>query len=266
MNRKSFPSIEWKDISKGTFRAKIATFGVVDFDGDVTLPGAFPEGKAIAISAYGHTSWMGALPVGKGIVSASDEAAYVDGQFFLDTTAGRDTYNTVKGLEGLQEWSYGYDATAESFNKQELAQFPGAFRILKEVDPFEASPVLRGAGIGTTTQSIKDIDGLVVAGKFLVGEVQAFQARAADRAGLRAKEGRRLSTATRDHLTSLATALGEAATGLRALLDGVDGDSGKSAVPADIQSIFDAIQARSAQEWRQFTEELRIYERASGEA
>ena len=64
MERKTFTGIELKDEKKGSFTAKIAELNVIDKDGDVTLPGAFPAGKTILISAYQHGSWMGELPVG----------------------------------------------------------------------------------------------------------------------------------------------------------------------------------------------------------
>jgi hypothetical protein len=52
-------------MEKGAVRAIISTMNVVDHDGDLVLPGAFGQQRVI-ISAYGHGSWQGALPVGKG--------------------------------------------------------------------------------------------------------------------------------------------------------------------------------------------------------
>lgn len=154
---KSFSKVEWKADSEGAFRAVIGTFDVVDKDGDVTLKGAFPEGKDIVVSAYGHSSWTGALPVGRGVVGSDTKSAWVDGLFFNDTTVGRDTYLTVKGLAaaGLGEWSYAYDPVDFSTAKDDLSVYPGAVRILKSMDVYEASPVLRGAGEGTGTEYVK---------------------------------------------------------------------------------------------------------------
>jgi len=153
---------------EGAFRATLARIAtadgtpVVDRDGDVyTGPQAWPAGKAIVISAYGHTSWQGALPVGFGVVGANQHTAWVSGKFFTDTTLGRDTYITVKQLaaKGLGDWSYGYDALNYSTDYSEIRAFaPGAKRILKSLDVYEASPVLVGAGIGTGTDAIKDVD------------------------------------------------------------------------------------------------------------
>src|ERR1700694_3995 len=154
---KRFSGIELKsDGPAGSFRATFATLApAVDLDGDVTEAGAFKQGQAVVLSAYGHASWEGALPVGTGVIGANSSKAYVDGVFFLDTIAGRETYATVKALGPLVEFSYGYDVLEASFDRSELAAYPGATRILKSLDVFEVSPVLKGAGIATGLQSIK---------------------------------------------------------------------------------------------------------------
>src|SRR6267143_465037 len=128
MIRKALTDFEWKG-DKGSFKATIATFNVVDKDGDVTFPGAFPIGKQIPISAYGHTSWEGALPVGMGVVGADEKTAWIDGKFFTDTTAGLDTYKTVKNLGPLGEWSYGFNPRKTSTSGDpEMADYAAAFR------------------------------------------------------------------------------------------------------------------------------------------
>ena len=168
MSRKSIPfaDIQFKADKPGAFRARIATLNVVDKDGDVTLPGAFPDGKAIVISAYGHTSWMGALPVGKGVIGSDASTAWVDGEFFLNTTPGKDTYETVKALAaaGLGEWSHGYQTLESSTEPGDLSAFAGSAQILKKLDVWEASPVLVGAGVNTATEHVKSAL-LTVAGR-----------------------------------------------------------------------------------------------------
>lgn len=335
--RKSLVEFEWKDVSKGTFRARFATTNVVDHDKDVTFPGAFPAGKEIVISAYQHTSWTGALPTGKGVVGQDSEKAWVDGQFFIGTPHGLAAYETVKALGGLQEWSYGYDVLEASYDEERLKEFPGALRGLIKVDVHEVSPVLLGAGIGTATEAIKaakqaageagDLDddpgalcqavdaaldealaahasgeddqgwalvvgaaatvdtllevlglpdadepgadgkerGLVAAGQSLLAKVEAFKVRATDRAEFRQKAGRRLSSATREHLNGLMTSLTEAAAGLRALLEESDAvpnepDEPKSGeVPDDILAIFLETERRRADLERALNEEYERY-------
>ena len=139
------------DGQPGEFRAVFSTFNVIDHDGDVTLPGAFKDNAAVRISYWGHR-WQD-LPVGRGVIHQDDKQAWVDGQFFLDTQAGKETYLTVKGLGDLQEWSYGYEILRSENGQHENQDV----RFLKELEVPEVSPVLLGAGIDTRTESIKGV-------------------------------------------------------------------------------------------------------------
>jgi hypothetical protein len=143
--------VEIKDEAKGLVKAVFSTFDVVDSHGDVTLPGAFEDGAEVPISSYGHTSWEGALPVGKGTIRQTRKEAIFEGQFFLDTVAGRDTFTVVKGLGALGQWSYGYDVTRESFGDHDGQKV----RFLEGLRVHEVSPVLIGAGVNTRTLSAK---------------------------------------------------------------------------------------------------------------
>ena len=134
--------VEIKDEAKGLVKAVFATFNKIDSHGDVTLPGAFEDGAEVPISSYGHTSWDGALPVGKGTIRQTQKEAIFEGQFFLDTAAGRDTFITVKELGSLGQWSYGYDAVEYSFGEHDGQHV----RFLAKQKTHEVSPVLLGAG------------------------------------------------------------------------------------------------------------------------
>ena len=153
IERKSFTGVELKTDKPGSFIARIATLNVIDKDGDVTIPGAFPEGKEILISAYQHGSWQGNLPVGKGTIHESGNDVLVNGEFNLNSNTGKEHYETIKFAPKLSEWSYGFEIlkkeTDTEWNGQKVS------RILKSVNPFEASPVLRGAGMETATLAIK---------------------------------------------------------------------------------------------------------------
>jgi hypothetical protein len=157
MDRKSLSRVQIKDAAKGEVRAVFATYGTIDHDGDYTEEGAFEEGAAVVISAYGHTSWGGQLPVGKGIIARDGNDVVVDAKFFLDTTHGADTFATVKELasDGLGEWSYGFDTVNYDFGERDGQHV----RVLKKQKVYEVSPVLRGAGIGTRTLSAKNHHG-----------------------------------------------------------------------------------------------------------
>jgi hypothetical protein len=149
---KALSGLKITDPSEGRVQAVFATFNTVDHDNDVTLPGAFEDGAKVRISAYNHASWGPAmLPVGKGTISQTDREAILDGQFFMNTQAGRETFETVKELDDLGEWSYGYDIVDGG---------PGVFdgeevNYLKKLKTHEVSPVLLGAGIGTRTIATK---------------------------------------------------------------------------------------------------------------
>ena len=151
--KKSLSRVRIKDADQGLVEAVFSTFGVIDRDGDVTVKEAFTDGAPVVISAYGHRSWDGELPVGKGFIRVTDSEAILDGQFFLTTTQGRDTFETVKELakEGLGEWSYGLMNVVS-----ERAVVGGkTARLLKHIDVPEVSPVLVGASIDTRTLSAK---------------------------------------------------------------------------------------------------------------
>lgn len=146
---------EIKDATKGEVEAVFSTFGVIDHDGDVTMTGAFEDGAAVKISAYGHASWGGfaaaALPVGRGTIRTSEKDARLLGQFFLATDAGREHFELIKAMGELQEWSYGFDVIDAEMGEQD----DQSVRFLKKLKVHEVSPVLVGAGIDTRTVAVK---------------------------------------------------------------------------------------------------------------
>lgn len=154
MDTKRLHRVEVKDADQGIVEAVFSTFGVVDADGDVTLAGAFDDGAEVPISAYGHMSWSGALPVGKGVIKTSDTEARIVAQFFMDTEHGADTFKVVKGLGHLGQWSYGYDPLEFTFGELDSKRV----RFLKRLKVHETSPVLVGAGVGTRTLAAKSAE------------------------------------------------------------------------------------------------------------
>jgi hypothetical protein len=228
--RKTFTPTQLKLTETGEVTVAFAQIGVVDRDDDLTEPGAFPT-KSVPMSAYGHSSWMGELPTGKGAIHEEGGWAIFSGAFFMQTDQGRNTHQTVKDMAELQEWSYGYLATDYEFVERDGK----TVRILKKVDVYEVSPVLVGAGVGTHTRAIKTADlgaGLPYAEHLSLGleTVKAILVRSKDRAEFRAKEGRTLSKSDRERLTALADELGTATGELRGFLD--EADPGKAAASA----------------------------------
>lgn len=207
--RKAFAPVEFKLSETGSVKVAFSRFNVIDKDNDVTFAGALPVGKGVPMSAYGHTSWDGAPPIGKGVIGESGDLGIFDGGFFMETDQGRNAYHTVKAMADLQEWSYGYAVLPPSG--------PGVFegknvRLLKALDVWEVSPVLIGAGVGTGTLAIKS--GAPEAGAPLA-DVQAWYAgwlpayldRIKSHAAARAMDGRKLSAADRQALDGLVESL-----------------------------------------------------------
>lgn len=154
MDSKALSSVEIKDADQGRVTAVFSTFNVVDSDGDITVKDAIKDGTSVRISAYNHGSWQGALPVGKGVIRNMGNQAVLEGQFFMNTTHGRDTFEVVKQLADQQQWSYGFDVV-DFEQPDEEAKSGGAKRILKELNVHEVSPVMIGAGVGTRTVAVK---------------------------------------------------------------------------------------------------------------
>ncbi len=209
--------VDLKDAKDGTFVARIATLGVRDKDNDITRPGAFTEGKTVLVSAYMHGSWMGRLPVGKATIHERGNEAVAEGQFNLNTTEGRDTYEAVKFAPELQEWSYGFYPELTEEGKDEEA---GA-RILVKVNEKEISPVLVGAGVNTGVLAIKNKSaGMTYAeqAEAVLAAVNDLADRTKSLADLRLKEGRTLSPANRTRIQEVADALVKVEANMKTLL------------------------------------------------
>lgn len=140
----------------GYVEAVFSTFNVIDHDGDVTEPGAFEKGAPVRVSAYGHRSWQGVLPIGRGEIDTTESEAVLKAQLFVNTTAGRETFEVLKGMGDLSEWSYGFEILAKrngQFDEKDV-------RFLEKLKVNEVSPVLLGAGINTRTLALKDYEEL----------------------------------------------------------------------------------------------------------
>lgn len=146
-----------KSATLGEVEAVVATLNVVDRDAEVILPGAIPDGTPVKLSGYGHDAMFGAAPVGKGTLATRGEQVVFTGRFFMSTQRGLESFATLKELGGNQEWSFGF-RVLESDRAPEAWARRGAVRLLKRLEPFEVSPVIVGAGIGTGTLSAKRAD------------------------------------------------------------------------------------------------------------
>ena len=137
----------------GVGLAKIATLSAVDLDGDTYAPGAFGDGNTWVPLLTAHD--RGGIPFGKARVYEEGDAAYAELHLNLDTQAGRDwhaalRFDLAKG-NPVQEWSYGYEAV----NAVRDMRGGQIVRVLQRLDISEVSTVVRGAGVGSQTISIK---------------------------------------------------------------------------------------------------------------
>lgn len=135
----------------GSFEAVIATFGVVDSDGDIVEHGAFNDAVVSVLPSHDASS----VPLGKARIEERGELAVAVGQFNLEIEAARDWSAALKfdlaTPPSVQEWSWGFnvlEADADTVEGEQVRRLVG-------VDTREVSPVLRGASIGTGTLSAK---------------------------------------------------------------------------------------------------------------
>lgn len=145
-----------KDEAKGEIEAVIATLDVVDRDGDIIRRDAIKSGAKVKVSKYGHDAMWGAQPVGKGTIEIDGDRAIFKGRLFLDTTDGRETFTVLKEMGADQEWSFGFMIKGTEVPDEDLRK-QGVYRILTKLEPFEVSPVMIGAGVGTRTTRVKQL-------------------------------------------------------------------------------------------------------------
>ncbi len=146
--RMAGPLVQKAGGQEGDVTAVFSTFGNIDSQGDVMMPGSIQNGQEVAL-VWAH-DW-GSYPVGKGTTVVSRDRAVFNGHFFLDTEAGMEAYKTVKNMAGLQEYSFGFSVRDAEFGQQDGVPV----RFVKGVDLFEVSPVLIGANRQTGTLAIK---------------------------------------------------------------------------------------------------------------
>lgn len=224
---KSITGFTVKSAEKGEVEAVFSTFNVVDKDGDVTLPGAIKDGAEVVISAYGHQSHYGALPVGKGVIKTTETEALIEAKFFLNTTAGRDTFEVVKELGPLGEWSYSlHDVVSK-------AGEIGGQRVnfLESIFVKEVSPVLIGAGVNTRTLVAKGLK-FSEEGDAVVAAVKAYLGRAQEVMVLRSEKGKGLGDESVEFLKELDETLAQ----VRALFD-VEADDSAEMTPEETEAI-----------------------------
>jgi len=138
----------------GSFEAAIATFGEVDKDSDIVMPGAFGSRPVSVLPAHDNTH----VPLGKTGVEERGDLAVAVGRFNVEIPAAKNWHSSIKfdlaNPPAVQEWSWGFTPVEVAFEEQDGKQV----RILHKVDLREVSPVLRGASVGTGTLFAKSAD------------------------------------------------------------------------------------------------------------
>ena len=97
--------------------------------------------------------------IGKGKISQDANQAVFEGEFNMNTTAGKEAYETVKAMGDIQQWSFGFevnDSERGLFTKDGGEEIE--VRYLKDVKVWEVSPVLVGANQNTHTLAVKEKD------------------------------------------------------------------------------------------------------------
>lgn len=199
-----------KEDAPGSIEAVYSTFGVVDRGGDIVEASAIEDGKQVPMTWAHDWSRM----IGKGTVTAEPERAIFRGQLFLDTAAGQDAYQTIKSMGDLIEYSWGFRVLDAAFEQQG----DNLVRRITKAEQFEVSPVLVGEGLNTGTLSLKHGSRFDTQADTVLAAVADLVNRSRSLADLRMKEGRVLSSANRDRLASIHSALLDAAGGLKGIL------------------------------------------------
>ena len=139
--------VKFDEDAPGSVYARIGAVGSPDKVGDVLVKGSVGRQK-VGIAGFNHDRQ--GPPVGKGEIYEDGDSLFFKGQFFLDSTAGKDNYEAVKQLSTV-EWSWG--GIVKEIEQGEQDGEPVFF--LKGVDFFEASPVWVAANYDTQTISVK---------------------------------------------------------------------------------------------------------------
>jgi HK97 family phage prohead protease len=185
-------------------------FNEIDLDGDVVLPSAFTDGQPVPM-VWSH-QWE--QPIGKGVIRVQPDRAVFDGMFNLNTSWGRDAYESVKFQGDLQEYSWGFLPTAT----RRETHGDRSVRVIEASRVFEVSPVLVGANEHTGTLLVKSGQSFEAQIETALAAVLDVVERTRSLADLRAKEGRAISTARRERLSAFPPVLRDVAENIEGML------------------------------------------------
>ncbi len=134
--------------------AVFSLFDTIDSDNDVTKANALRSGyTGNKVPLVWNHDWS--KVIGRGIIETDNQKAVFKG-YFLDTEAGKEAYETVKAMQDMQQFSYGFQVMKSSKGKHidsKGEEVP--VRVLEDVKVWEVSPVLVGAQQNSFVQALK---------------------------------------------------------------------------------------------------------------
>ena len=213
----------------GTVSAVFSVFNEIDSDNDVVLPNSIKSGygdKGVAM-VWGH-DWKNII--GKGQIIQDNDKAVFKGQFNLNTTAGKEAYETVKAMGDLQQWSFGFevkDSEMGIFKKENGEE--KEVRYLKDLKVWEVSPVMVGANQNTYTVAVKeqkekDLKDVNSGLRFtdeadnVLNTINSFIDRAKELTSLRLEKGKTLSKSAQESLMQIQDRIQEVYNDLDSIL------------------------------------------------
>jgi hypothetical protein len=147
--------VQVKSSAAGQVTAILAELDKVDHDGDLYTAETFTEGAELAISPYNHSTMYGTtIPVGKGVLHVEQSYIWVEAQYFLENETAREAFTVVKQMGASQQWSWGFKA----IDAEPIIMGERQVNLIKKAEVFEASPVVRGASIGSRTMTAKEAE------------------------------------------------------------------------------------------------------------
>ena len=143
-----------EDGDKRYLEAVFSLFDTIDSDNDITKAGALKSGYGgNKVPLVWNHEWS--KVIGRGVIESDNQKAVFKG-YFLDTQAGKEAYETVKQMQDMQQFSYGFqvmDSDTSTAIDSKGDEVP--VRVLKDVKVWEVSPVLVGSQQNSFVQALK---------------------------------------------------------------------------------------------------------------
>src|SRR5210317_699814 len=134
--------------------AVFSLFDTIDSDNDVTKANSLRSGyTGNKVPLVWNHDWS--KVIGRGIIETDNQKAVFKG-YFLNTEAGKEAYETVKAMQDMQQFSYGFQVMKSSKGTHidsKGEEVP--VRVLEDVKVWEVSPVLVGAQQNSFVQALK---------------------------------------------------------------------------------------------------------------